>query len=196
MADYGLHSGGEEVFIYWLADDHSGITTDGSNAATNENDAILAITTGLATPTFNVDSFTLELFKHDDTVDSFIKTHASSISASEVDGEVGYSEAGTKWDVDADAAGSTQCLIVYKGNLSGQSGKRKFIAGIGTLNAESNNYTTQYKQWSRKTLVFTPVQAKQAVAIAAAFMPSGFGAAVTATIASGAIWEQAFLSTT
>lgn len=198
MADYGLASGGEELRIYWVADDHSAITTNGTTPIAGTGDetgvALLSITTGLITPTFNVDSYTLEIVKNDDTLLAFTKAHRPAFSANEVDGETVYAEAGTKWDVDADASSGTQMLLVYKGALSGETGKRFALVALGTLENVSENYTTAYKQWSRRTLTFTPIQAKQALVVpASVFAQTGY-TAPTLTIASGAIWEQDFLA--
>lgn len=198
MADYGLTGGAEELRVYWVADDHSAITTDGTSAITGTGDetgvAILEITTGLITPTFNVDSYTMDVVKNDDALLAFTKAHRPAFSANEVDGETVYAEGGTKWDVDADASAGTQMLIVYKGAVSGETGKRFALVALGTLQNVSENFTTQYKQWSRRTLTFTPVQAKQALVVPlSVFSQTGY-TAPTLTIESGAIWEQDFLA--
>lgn len=197
MPDYGLHSGAEDALIYYVADDHSAITqSDGTTAASLVSHALIALGTGTIKPNFTSDSYTVETVKNDDAYTTFCKTYAASAASAEVDGEVVNAEAGTKWDVDADASGSVNLCLIYAGNLSGEAGKRFGFAGLGTLDPSSFDYTTEYKKWSRRTLSMTPLQAKQAITVPGTILPTGKFGASNWTIASGAYFEQGFFATT
>lgn len=196
MADIGIHSGGEHTLIYRVKADHTGVVqADGTTTATTNAHALIALQTGLVKPKFGVDGYTFELVKHDTALLDFIAAHAAPVSASTASGEQVFAEAGTEWNTDTDASSLNQLLIVWAGSTNTDG--RNTCAALCTLNADARNFEVEYKKWSRRTLNFTPVKAKAALAIVNGLLPTGkYGAGATITVPINEFFKQAFLATT
>jgi hypothetical protein len=196
MADIGTSGGGENTLIYLAKASHAGVAqADGTTTATTNAHAVIALKTGIKTSEFKFDKITLTLFKHDQELLDFIHDYVSSVSSSEVDGEVEFGEKGTKWDVDAGSSSGAQNLVIVSRGAENADGI-EVVAAIATLDADARNFLREYKKNNKRVLNFTCVPATAALAIANGLLPTNadFDAGATMTIPEGEPFDQQFLT--
>lgn len=194
MANTYLVGGGESTLIYRLKNDHSIVQADGTTAATTSAHAVFAATTEIESFSMSGTDVNITLIKAAGDVIPFLSDYCSKKAGAEPTTIEAFGESGTKHSRTISAGGGSfaDLLVVHKGATEGT--KIHTRACVVTLKPESWNYDTVYNDFVRCTIAATMIEAKDAIVIGNALLPSGYDGSATLTIAEGDPFEVADLT--